>query len=230
VLALTFGATGCLHVYEPLSGLNRPIVIDTDLANFPDLSLDIFCPPGDLLTPAQANELCRKVGILFENQGAQVRTSSRDRRLQEMEGGGDIVETGTSNTPRPIQLILELRARELNRQSDTLSWLFCYMTATLVPGVSESTFAQDVTIRDESGFLLLSDTLKGRIVSRFGLGPWAGNKLLDLMRKEDEKLSGNVANRELSADLYQQLSQLVFNAARRAAVLNEGTAVPKAAP
>lgn len=204
-------------------------MIDTDVANFPDVNLDIYCPPGDLLTSAQANELCRKVGILFENQGAQVRTSSRDRRLEEMERGGETLES-EAKVERPIQLILELRAREIHQRDDTLSWLFCYMTATLAPGVSESTFAQDVTLLDGSGFVLLSDTLRGRIVKRFGLGPWAGNKLLDYLREDKEKLSGDVANRDLSADLYQQLSQLVFNAARRAEVLGEGTALPKAAP
>lgn len=220
LLALALGASGCTHVYQPLSGLHRPIVIDPDVANFQDLRLTVYCPPGDLLGPAEAASLCRMVGLLFENQGAQVTTSTRDRRLVDEEA--QALGEGEAAAPR-ADLVLELRARQLSHRNDPLRWILCYGTLSLVPAVTETTFAQDVTIRDGSGFLLLSDTLKGRIVRRFGVGTWAGNKLLDLVWRdpEDEIVGSDKAGRDLSADLYGQLSQLMFNAEMRWKVLQQ---------
>ena len=96
-----------------------------------------------------------------------------------------------------------------------------------MPAVSESTFAQEVVIRDGSGALISSDTLQGRIVSRFGVGTWGVNKVLDLgWREPADELTGDAAKRDLSQDLYQQLSQLVFNAKMRWEVSQRGTVVP----
>ena len=217
MLGLALGASGCVYAYQPMSGLHRPVVIDTTVANFTDLELDIYCPPAGKLTTNEAAGLCRKVQVLFENQGALVRTSVLDRVPTDDAAS---VEDGP---PRSVHLSLELRPREVHESSDPLSWLLCVGTFTLAPAVTEDTFAQDVIIRDEDGFLLLSDTLRGRIVRRFGIGAYGGNKLLDLVwRDDDEELVGDIAYRELSADLYQQLSQLVFNATMRATVLDEG--------
>ena len=211
-----------MHVYEPLSGLHRPIVIDTGLANFQDLRLAIYCPPGDLLNPSEAASLCRNVGTLFENQGASVTTAILDYRLL----AEDPVE-GTDDPAPTTDLILELRARELHQSNNPVSWLLCLWTFTLVPAVSESTFAQEVVIRDGSGALISSDTLQGRIVRRFGVGTWGVNKVLDLgWREPEDELTGDAAKRDLSQDLYQQLSQLVFNAKMRWEVSQRGTVVP----
>ena len=228
VVGLALGGSGCVHTYQPLSGLHRPVVIDTGVANFEDVRLAIYCPPGDLLDASEAASLCRKVGVLFENQGAQVTTATRDRRLQD-RAGADLGAT-EDDTPA-TDLILELRARDLHESNDPVTWLLCMGTFTLVPAITESTFSQDVIIRDGSGFLLGTDTLKGRVVRSFGVGAWAGNKLLDLVwRDKEEELTGDVAKRDLSADLYQQLSQLVFNAKMRQQVLTEGPSLPGLAP
>ncbi len=211
-----------MHVYEPLSGLHRPIVIDTGDANFPGLKLAIYCPAGGALNPSEAASLCRKVGMLFQNQGAEVTTSIRDNRQRD-----DFAQTGEAVAEPAEELVLELRAREIHQSNDPLSWLLCMGTFTLVPAITEYSFAQDVIIRDAGGSVLLSDTLQGRIIRRFGAGAWAGNKVLDLVwRDPEDELIGEVAQRELSQDLYQQLSQLVFNATMRAGVLRLTPTVP----
>lgn len=214
-LALAGAGTGCVNVYEPLSGLNRPIVVDTTAANFQDLNLAIYCPPGGGIYVSEAAVVCRNVGRLFENQGAVVTTATRDRRMNE-EG----------EAAAPPDLILELRARDVKQTNDPLSWMLCVGTFTLAPGITESSFTQDVTVRDGTGFLLGTDTLRGRLIRSFGVGVWAGNKFLDLVwRDKEEEVVGDLSKRELSADLYQQLSQIVFNAKMRWEVLQEGPTV-----
>lgn len=227
-LALALGGSGCVHVYQPMSGLHRPVVIDTGIANFQDVALDIYCLPGRGLALGEAASLCRKVAQLFENQGAQVSTALHERRLVDPT---DAVVDGGESPPRATSLVLELRAHDLDVSKDPLSWLLCFGTFTLVPGVTEITFAQDVVIRDASGFLLSSETQRGRIVRRFGLGAWGGNTLLDLIwRDKRDQITGYPADRALSADLYQQLSQLVFNAKMRTMVLQEGPPVSETSP
>jgi hypothetical protein len=204
-----------------MSGLHRPVVVDPTLPNFDDVQLDVHCIPAGLLSGQEASALCAKVGTLFENQGARVRTHVSEGR--EDDEGFEIDEEGegtASDVPRTA-LSVVLRAREVHSSNDPLSWAFCFASFTLVPAITESTFAQEITIRDGSGSLLLSDTLEGRLVRRFGFGPWAGNAIADLLRAEDDKLSGERASRALSDDLYTQLSQLVFNAKLHAQVLQE---------
>lgn len=224
-LALLSGATGCVHVYQPISGLHRPVVVDPQAANFPDLRLTVVCLPSDYVTPGEARLLCQRVGKLFENQGARVTTLTTNLRVGDDVAAEDPVEGGGAVAAEPTtDLVLELRARRLHTNNNPLSWVVCFATATLVPAVTENTFAQDVVIRDGTGFLLVSDTLQGRLVRTFGLGTWAGNKLADLFwRAKEDELSGDAAHHDLSADLYRQLSQLVLNAQMRWRVLQEAT-------
>ncbi len=218
-----FTAPGCVHVYQPLSSLHRPVVVDPQAANFQDLRLSVVCPPGGLVSRGEAEVLCERVSKLFENQGATVTTSGSDRI------GEDLAEDPEQETGDPVaapttDLVLELRSRETHFTNDPLSWVLCVGTATLVPAYTESTFAQDVIIRDGTGFLLASDSLQGRIIRTFGFGTWAGNKVLDLVwRKKEDELSTAQVYAEVSADLYGQLSQLVFNAKMRWQILEEAT-------
>jgi hypothetical protein len=210
------GAGGCIvHVYQPLSGLHRPVVVDPQVANFQDVRLTVHCVPGGLVTQYEASSLCQKVGTLFGNQGAQVTTTVGGPREEA------VVEEGAPAVER-TDLTLELRARKVHASSHPLSWVAMIASFTLVPGVTESTFAQDVVIRDGDGFLLATDTLQGRLVHYFGFGMWAGNKLLDVtMREEEDEIIGPVANEDLSSDLYRQLSQSMFNAKMQRRVLRE---------
>ena len=241
LLGLLGGASGCLHVYQPMSGLHDPVVIDPQQPNFQDVRLTVYCAPGDHLNAEETRTLCRRVGTLFENQGAVVLTYTRNR-LQveqareeeeaalaasesESESEGAVDATGVSRgtDEAPTDLVLELRSRQTHAASDPVSWVLCAGSFTLVPGVTESSFATDVVIRDGTGFLLARDTLEGRLVRYFGVGSWATNRIVDLLWREDEdELTGDAVNQDLSADLYSQLSQLLFNAKMQWQVRQEG--------
>jgi len=215
-----------VKVYQPVSGLHRPVVVDPQLANFHDVHLTVHCPPGDLVNPTEARALCRKVGILFENQGAKVTTYTTDRRLDDDPLAGSLPDEGDDQPPEhpPTDLILELRGRQVHEATNQLSWVLFFGTFTLVPAVSEFTFAQDVVVRDHSGFLLASDSLQGRIVRYSGAGTWITNKLLDLtFRDKEDRIIGDKPHSDLTADFYGQLSQLLFNAKMQWQVLDRAT-------
>jgi hypothetical protein len=224
-LAFSGVSTGCVRVYQPLSGLHRPVVVDPQLPNFQDVHLSVRCIPGDLLNPQEAGALCQKVGTLFENQGALVSYGDEEEEEEDEEDEESSEEGGESEPSEPpTDLILELRARELHQANNLLSWAVCLATFTVVPAVSEATFAQDVVIRDGTGSLLVSESLEGRLVLSFGAGTWVGNKLLDwVWREEPDKLTGDVVNQDISNDIYRQMSQMLFNAKMQSQVLREGT-------
>lgn len=210
-------------MYQPLSGFHRPVIVDPQAANLTDVDVTVRCFPSDLITPLDASQLCDKVGALFEQQGARVRTGV---------GLGDLDEAGFAgpvDAASRLELQVELRSRRVHQANHPLSWVLCIGTFTLLPAVTESSFAQDVSIRDGTGFLLLTDTLEGRLVERFGFGTWAGNALLDPLREKENRLGGDAAQEDLSWDLYRQLSQLVFNAKIHGQVLQESLP-PAAAP
>lgn len=219
--ALSAGAGGCVvHTYQPLSGLHDPVVVDPTAPNLTDVDLDVVCVPKDLLTDQTAGALCRRVGLLFENQGARVTTSIG----VAPEPDDEVPAEG----PRPVSLRLELRARQLHQASHPLSWAATIATLSIVPAMSEFTFEQDVVVRDASGFLLAEDTLRGRMVHWYGFGAWASNQLLDLTIREDaDEVVGDGADRDLSTDLYRSLSQTVFDARMQARVLAAGAPVAR---
>ena len=204
-----------------MSGLHRPVVIDPQAANFVDVRLGVVCPPGGAVSAAEAQLLCDRVGKLFEVQGATVTTGATRGRDERPIGDEPAAAAGPAQT---TDLVLELRSREVHTSNDPLSWVVCLATGTLVPAVTETTFAQDIVIRDGTGFLLASDSLQGRIVRTFGVGTWLGNGLLDLVwRKKADELTEKAMTADLSADLYTQLSQILFNAKMRWQVLREAT-------
>jgi len=217
--------SGCMvRVYQPLSGLHRPVVTDPRMPNFRDTRIDVHCVPGDLLNNQQASALCQKVRVLFENQGAQVRTYLSAGRTDEDSVEAIGTEGAVGAAPR-TELSVELRARKVHASNHPLSWAFCIASFTVLPGVTESTFAQDLVVRDGSGFLLVSDSLEGRIVTRFGFGPWLGNAIFDLWRDEPDDVLGEAMSQDLSSDLYRQLTQIVFNAKMHARVLEQAPPV-----
>jgi hypothetical protein len=209
-----------VQVYQPLSGLHRPVVVDPQMPNLRDVNLEVYCVPGDYLSAEENRRLCRRVGALFENQGAMVSTYTQDRRAPQEELEAPTT-TDTATGPR-TDLTIELRSRETYSNRNPLSAWLCWSTLTMVPAVTETSFAQDIVIRDGTGFLLVSDTLQGRLVRYFGLGTWMVNQAMDLVwREEADKVSGDAANQDLSDDMYRQLSQLMFNAKMQWEVLQE---------
>ena len=213
-VALLASLGGCVvRVYQPMSGMHQPIVVDPQSPNFEDMNLTVHCLPGEDLSVQENTALCQRVETLFENQGASVRMIDTPGMFEEeLEGPGG-----------PSDLTLELRSRIVFKNDSALSWLLCIGSFTILPAIDESMFAQDVTIRDSAGFLLLQDTLKGRVIRKFGAGTFLGNFVVDTVaRKKEERITGSeVAKKDLSQDFYGQLSQLLFNAKMRWEVLQE---------
>ncbi|MCY1080768.1 hypothetical protein [Archangium lansingense] len=210
--------SGCVTVYQPLSSLQRPAIVDPQLANFEGMRLLVRCIPGDYLKVPAAELLCRRVGALFRNQGAKVETDvprhGRSSRSLEESAQPD--------------LVVDLSSRLLHKESSGPLWALTVLTATIVPAYTEYSVAQDVTIRDASGFLLASDSLKARFIEYFGAGIWGVNWALDtLVRPPEEELSGDAPARDFSRDFYAQLSQLAFNARVRSDVLRSFEPLPR---
>lgn len=188
----------CTTYYHPMSALHRPVAINTDYANFAGLELEIHCLPGPVLDEDEAADLCQKLSRLFENQGAVVQTRTTLGRVANEDGelSGARPTAGEGRATARTSLGLRLSSRLLHEES---SWVFPWVT-------TEYTFAQDVVIRDETGFLLVKDSLTARLVRRVGLFGDAGE--------------------ELTRDLYGQLSQLTLNARMRRRVLRAGLEGP----
>ena len=196
-LLFLLSAPGCIAVYQPMSGLHRAIAVDPTYANFAELDLTLHCVPGTHLDRGETRTLCRKVSRLFENQGAEVRMVLGRSPLADADDVSD--SEGEAATPAKAKpktaLHVSLASRVVHQEEvSILGWTI----------VTDYTFAQDVTIRDENGFLLVKDTLTGRMMMRMGFFEEA---------KDD-----------FTRDYYGQISQLTFNAKLRRQVLRESQA------
>lgn len=156
-MTLALALAGCVTVYQPLSGLNRPVALDPGLANFADTTVALRCVPGGALTEGEADTLCRKVSRLFENQGAQV-TIESTAQIDEPEAPAAETERST--------LRVELRAELVHR--DAHSVLFGPLADWIWGYTADYTVRQEVRIRGADGFLLAQETLTGRFVQRLG--------------------------------------------------------------
>jgi len=209
-LTAALSLTGCMTVYQPLMGLQRPVAIDPQLANFERMRMVVRCIPGDDFDAQDAQRLCRNMRTLFSNQGADVET-------QVPRAGGDELE---DLNPKKPDFVIDMRSRLIHEENSGLLWLLCIASATLIPAITESTFAQDVTIKDGNGFTLINGTYQSRFVRYFGIATWGINGLLDLLiRSPSEKLTTDGAERDFSRDFYRQMSQLAFHAQMRRRVL-----------
>lgn len=219
-LALSVGLSGCAAiyktyaVYQPLSGLHEPAVVDPAALNFEDVSLTVRCFRGEL-SRSQSDSLCEKVSALFENQGAKVYTVDGDGPADDSVGDMDedeVVEGADGGPPR-TDLVLELRSRQVSQSVDRVSWMAFSSTFSIYPGEKEFVFAQDVVVRGGDGVLLSTESLQGRVVERIGLAMSLFAEVKDGLSKDPAYVPmEKVAAAELSADLYQQLSQIVYNA------------------
>jgi len=180
-----------------MSGLHRAIAVDPGYAHLADLDLTLHCVPGDHLDRGETRALCRKVSRLFENQGAEVRMVLGRSPLADPDDAPESPATAAApEKPTPkTALHVSLSSRLVHQEEISIfGWSI----------VTDYTFAQDITIRDESGFLLVKDTLTGRMMMRLGVF-------------EDAK-------DEFTRDYYGQISQLAFNAKIRRQVLRESQA------
>ena len=219
VVALLAQSTGCVPIYQPLRGLNDHVVIDTDVENLAGVRLAVHCVPGGMLDPLMAAELCQKVGVVFENQGARVTTATTPSALED--GFDDAPDMAPSATPE-TDLELEIHTRVVHQAHNPMMWVLCVLTLTIIPASTEYTFEHDVVIRDGTGFLLAEETLQGRMVTQFGIAAWTGNALFNwVWRLPEDEITYETMKHDLSNDLYRQLSQAVFNAKMQRLVLQQ---------
>jgi hypothetical protein len=222
--------SGCVTVYEPLVGLQRPVAIQPQVDNFKGLKLRVNCLPGPFVGNDEVDQLCKEVGRVFTGQGATVETRTRvgsdfaevkSRRPESAPATAQKPAAPPKETKSTVDLEIDLTARQLHEERSVLLFVLSIATATLIPGIAEYTFAQDVEVRDGEGFLLATDTWEARFVRYFGVTTWAVNGLLDLtVRKQSEKLTGGAVEADFSHDFYAQLTQLVFNAKGRWTLLH----------
>lgn len=171
---------GCVSDYVPMAGLQGPVAIDRRFANFADTRVGITCVPNDRLDAEEARTLCRRLQVMFENQGATVVYARNPL---------DPVE----NEPAAGELAVHIIGRVVHEE--TTNWLFWER-------VTDYTVAQDITVRDETGFLLAQHTVTARFWRRLGFTSDAVGRY--------------------SEDFYGQLSQLAFDAKLRRQILREG--------
>ena len=218
-IALAWSLRACVTVYQPLSALQRPVLVDPQAPNLSDVHITLHCLSNEFLERNDAQLLCRRLTSLFIHQGADV-VSANDVGLDEY----DETETAGDANEKPIRLTVTLRARLLHKETNPLLWTLSFMTTTLVPAFSEYSFAQDISITDESGSLLVYESLEGRFMIHFGVIYWAITKVIDwVVREPNERVSGDAAQDDFSRDFYGQLSQLVFNARMRQSLLQSGS-------
>jgi hypothetical protein len=223
ILVAILGGTGCVTVYQPLTALQAPTAIVRATDNFEGQRILLQCVPSEDFKPSEgrvaAQEMCTKLNALFSGQGAQVETT--------IPGAGSVSLGQPVATARP-DLVIQVRSRELHRANPALMWALCIASCSVVPAYREATHAIDVSIRDAEGFELVSESYQARFVEYVGGGVWLVNRTLDAtVREEDEQVIGK-AQRDFSRDLYQQLTQLAFNARVRSSVLRsfEPTSAP----
>lgn len=226
-------ASGCVTVYQPVTALQRPVTVDPTLPNFEGLRLLVRCTPAEGADQGESEELCQNISALYSNQGAQVDTEVPDETgIGGVQRGADAEEEGAAagkgaRSSKP-DLIIELKARRVHGENSALLWALCVASFTLIPAITEATYAQDVVIRDAEGFLLVSETLQARFIRYFGLAFWGINGLLDLIvRPKGEGLVGNNHKRDFSKDFHGQMSQLAFHAQMRARILQSFAGEPQ---
>lgn len=196
-----------------MGALQRPTVIDTRVGNFPGLRIQINCHTGGPLDSSYARILCRRLAVLLSNQGAVVRTNQEDALPAPDDDAPD-----EANQP-DFDLRMDLRARRVHLQHNYLLWGISLATLTLFPTTGVKTIAQDIVIRDSTGFLLASETLQARLVRHVGAGYWLLNTILNWVAREDgERLGEEATKKDFSRDFYTQISQMVLNSWMRLSV------------
>ncbi|MBL8956949.1 MAG: hypothetical protein JNK82_39615, partial [Myxococcaceae bacterium] len=153
-LTLLLPAAACVTVYQPVASLQRPVTVDPSAKNLDGKHIVVRCvPSGEGADHGESEDLCNNMSALYTNQGAKVDVEIPDEESGLVSGGSE----GSEAAGEKPDLIIELRARRVHNDNSPILWLLCYASATLIPAITEATFAQDVSIRDSDGFLLVSD-------------------------------------------------------------------------
>lgn len=214
VAVVMIAGAGCVTIYQPLGGLQRPVVVDPRLPNFKDARIFVRCIPNKSFSTGDAADLCRRVATLFTNQGAEVETTVPPDAEDQVV---------SFSTGKP-DLVVDLSSRQLTNDSPGIMTFLSCITYTMVPMVEEQSYVQEISVRDGDGAVLGTQTLKSRFISYTGCGIWSVNALLDwLARPKQDALTGDGAQRDYSRDFYGQLSQAAFNGLVRARLLGSAS-------
>ncbi|MBL8918678.1 MAG: hypothetical protein JNJ54_07470 [Myxococcaceae bacterium] len=208
--------TGCVTVYQPLVGLQRPIAVDPQAPNnFSATRVLVRCHPAEGVEP---DVLCRNLRSSLSKQGAQVTT--------EVVRPSGKVSSSAQSEAAP-QFVIDVTSKLVHQKDEPLLQLLNIVSLTLVPAISETTYGQEFRIRDAQGFVLAQQSFQERFVQSFGLGVWVLNGLIDLLiRPKSEQVTGDGYKEEFTRDLHGHLAQLLHNAKVRARVMNSFVTEP----
>lgn len=201
--------SGCVATfYQPLTSLQKPVLVDMQAPNFQGRNMLIRCYKNEHFDAGSASKVCKNVRTLFVNQGAQVLT-------QTPEEGRAVAFPENEKTP---DLVVDIRSRKTRVENSPAALTVLHgLTFTLVPVFTESQFTQDVIIRDGTGFILTQDTLSARIVEYSGVLVGGLKSLEGAIQKNDPN---QAELQKYSTDFYGQLSQLAFHAHMRARAMS----------
>jgi hypothetical protein len=192
---------GCISVYhyQPLGGMRRSYLVSYQEQNFKGLSLRLKCLKSATIDAFQAEELCEKMRVLFESQGALIKDASNK-------------ETEDDSQQKP-DLSIVFSAKKIYDVENSWLWPVSFFTFTLIPVEQEFAVEQSMQIVDGSGQLLKTENFQARFVWVWGLGYWAINGLLNwTVRSDFENVTEETVKRDFSQDFYSQVSQTLYNA------------------
>lgn len=193
--------------YQPLSGLHRPAVVNPAHPNLRGVRVTLACTSDALAARESARRLCERVEQLFEVQEAVV--SLRDAGPAPL-----VPDAEPASATTDVHLLVALHESRPERDAHPLTLAAFSVTLTLAPWMQEDRFEQSVIVRDAAGVTLDQDAYSARVVTSTGAAIWAGNVVADrLWRPEEQHVTRDAAWKQLSGDLYQQLSQTVYDAA-----------------
>jgi hypothetical protein len=212
--AACVGSSGCATVtlYEPMSALQRPVLVHPAADNFSGTRILLRCLSNDDLPTGDADKVCRNLATTLQRQGAVCesivpRGQDDARSASLFEGAGP-------------DLIIELDAKTEHHADYPLLGLVSVISLTMVPSVEEHTYKQEIVVRGRDRSVLVSDVFRARFVEYTGLLVWSLNGIADLfLRDDDNDLGGDAAKKDFSRDFYQQSAQLAFNARVRSELL-----------
>lgn len=222
VVAVTVLPAACctVTVYEPLRGLQRPVIVDAAADNFAGSRVYIRCFTNADMPPGDADKVCRNLATVLRQQGAETETTV------PRDAGG----AGGSFDGNGPDLIVDVDSKIEHEYDYPALAAISGLTLTLIPAIDEQTYTQRVVVRGRDGSVLVSDSFRARFVNYTGIAIWSINWLLDwLVRDDAQDMSGDAPKKDFSRDFYQQTAQLTFNARVRSDVLGLTLRAPSTA-
>lgn len=231
-----FATVGCVSIYHPMSGFQRPVAIDPSKKNFEGVRMRMTCyTSADL--PNDAVALCNRARGILKRQGAEFTDEdegARDAAAPTVAGAGSApgattaqaAGTGpTATGVAPADLELEIRAELSVDRPNHWMYFLCAPSFTFFPMMDELGIRHRFSVSDGNGEPLASEVAEARFTTFMGLGYLGANFLLNqLVRKPEAALSSADSQRDFTRDFAARLSQLAFDARMRLEIARGRTA------